>query len=70
MMKVKLRFGDALKIGDTTVKLEERSGQLACLVIDAPRSVEVRLDRAQGQQMNQEVARQPSDFYRQSLIAR
>lgn len=39
---IDLKFGDVLKIGDTEVRLEKKSGQLARLVITADKSIEVK----------------------------
>lgn len=41
-MKIDLRPGEVLKIGDVTVKLVKKSGQLASLVIEADRSIPIR----------------------------
>lgn len=40
-MKVDLRIGEVLQIGDAIVVLEHKSGRVARLVIHAPRSVQV-----------------------------
>lgn len=38
-LKIDLRPGESLKIGNATVKLVKKSGQLASLVVEADRSV-------------------------------
>ncbi len=40
-LKIDLRPGESLKIGDTVVKLVKKSGQLASLVIIADKSVPI-----------------------------
>ncbi len=35
-LAVDLKVGDTLKIGDASIRLEKKSGQLARLVVDAP----------------------------------
>ncbi len=45
MVKIDLRFGEQLRIGDATVRLERKTGQLACLVIDAPHEIPVKRER-------------------------
>jgi hypothetical protein len=42
MLKIDLRPGEKLQIGDATVTLVQKSGQLASLVIDADRSIPVK----------------------------
>lgn len=42
MIKIDLRYGEHLRIGDAVVRLERKTGQLACLVVDAPKEVPVR----------------------------
>lgn len=46
MLKIDIRPGETLKIGDAIVKLVHKSGQVACLVIDAPKSVEIQREKA------------------------
>lgn len=46
MLKIDLRPGDEIKVGDATVKMIHKSGQLACLVIDAPKNVPIERVRA------------------------
>ncbi|MFG1462110.1 hypothetical protein V5F77_04350 [Xanthobacter sp. DSM 24535] len=46
MMKFDLRVGERLVIGNTTIRLERKTGQLACLVVDAARDLVVRRERA------------------------
>lgn len=41
-LTVDLKPGQKLQIGDATVTMEAKSGQLARLVIDAPKSVAVK----------------------------
>lgn len=42
MIKIDLKVGEKLQIGDATLVLEQKSGQLARLVIDADKSVPVK----------------------------
>lgn len=42
MLKIDLRPGEKLRIGDAVITLEQKSGQLARLVIDADKSIPVR----------------------------
>lgn len=42
MIKMDLRPGEKLRIGDAVITLEQKSGQLARLVIDADKSIPVR----------------------------
>lgn len=42
MLKQDLRPGEELQIGDAIVKLVKKSGQVASLVISAPRSVQIK----------------------------
>ena len=41
MLKIELRVGESVKIGDATVTLEEKSGKIARISIDAPKSVPI-----------------------------
>ncbi|NTE96694.1 carbon storage regulator [Agrobacterium tumefaciens] len=41
-MKIDLRPGQSVQIGDVTVKMVKKSGQVACLVIEADKSVPIR----------------------------
>lgn len=41
-MTVDIKPGQKLQIGDATITLEQKSGQLARLVIDAPKSVTIK----------------------------
>ncbi len=41
-ISIDLKVGEALKIGDTVLRLESKSGQLARLVIDADKSIPVK----------------------------
>lgn len=41
-IKVDLRVGESLRIGDAVIVLEQKSGQLARLVIEADKSIPVR----------------------------
>lgn len=41
-IKVDLRVGETLRIGDAVIVLEQKSGQLARLVIEADKSIPVR----------------------------
>lgn len=42
MLRIDLKPGEKLQIGDATVTLEQKSGQLARLVIDADKSIPVK----------------------------
>ena len=41
MMYVDLKINDTIKIGDIVIKLLDKSGRLARLSVDAPKSVSV-----------------------------
>lgn len=41
-LKIDLRPGETLQIGEATVAWEQKSGQLVRLVIDAPKTVPVK----------------------------
>lgn len=41
MLKIELRVGESVKIGDAVVTLEEKSGRTARLAIKAPESVPI-----------------------------
>lgn len=41
MLKIDLRVGDSVKIGDTVITLEDKSGRIARLAIKAPQSVPI-----------------------------
>ena len=41
MLKLELRVGESVRIGDAVVTLEEKSGRIARLAIKAPQSVEI-----------------------------
>lgn len=41
-MKIDLRPGQILMVGDVAIKVVKKSGQLASLVIDADRSIPIR----------------------------
>ena len=43
-----IRPNQTITIGDTTVRLERKSGQIARLVIDAPEQVRITLPRQTG----------------------
>lgn len=43
-----IKPNETITIGDTTVRLERKSGQLARLVIDAPEQVRITLPRQAG----------------------
>ena len=46
MLKLELRVGESLKIGDAIITLEEKSGKVARLAIEAAKSVPIhRVDR-------------------------
>ncbi len=46
-LSIDLKPGQKLQVGEATITLEQKSGQLARLVIDAPKSVAVKkLDSA------------------------
>lgn len=49
-LKIDLRPGDVLMIGDVTLKMVKKSGQLACIVIDADKSVPIRRVTAEPEQ--------------------
>ena len=40
-MKIDLRVGESVKIGDTVITLEDKSGRIARLAIKAPQSVPI-----------------------------
>lgn len=42
MMNIDLRIGERLLVGDTVIRLERKSGQIARLVVDAARDLVVR----------------------------
>lgn len=42
MLKIELRPGQAISIGDTIVTLEAKSGQVARLAVEAPKAVQVQ----------------------------
>ena len=42
MLKLELRVGESVKIGDATVTLEDKSGKIARLSIDAAKSVPIQ----------------------------
>ncbi len=42
MLKIEIRVGESVKIGDATVTLEDKSGKIARLSIDAPKSVPIQ----------------------------
>ena len=42
MLKIDLRPGEELQVGDAIVKMVHKSGQLACLVIDAPKETPIK----------------------------
>lgn len=46
MLKIDLRPGDEIQVGDATVKLVHKSGQVACLVIDAPKELPIKRAKA------------------------
>lgn len=41
-LKIDLRPGQAVQVGDVTFKLVKKSGQIACIVIEADKSVTIR----------------------------
>ncbi|WP_288075948.1 carbon storage regulator [Pseudomonas sp.] len=41
-LKIDLRPGQSVQIGDVVVKMVKKSGQVACLVIEADKSVPIR----------------------------
>lgn len=41
MLKIDVRVGETIKVGDALIRVAEKSGQLASLVIDAPKSVKI-----------------------------
>jgi sRNA-binding carbon storage regulator CsrA len=42
VLKIEIRVGESVKIGDATVTLEDKSGKIARLSIDAPKSVPIQ----------------------------
>ena len=48
-LKIDLRPGQSLQIGNATVKLVKKSGQLACLIIEADKNVIIRRPEEGGQ---------------------
>lgn len=40
-LKIDLRVGETLQVGDARLKLVRKAGQVATLVIDAPREVKI-----------------------------
>lgn len=46
MIKVNMRVGDSISIGDTIIRLDERSGQGASFSVDAKIGVPVRRIKA------------------------
>lgn len=42
MLKVDLRPGQSIQVGDATIRLVKKSGQVASLVIDADKSVPIK----------------------------
>ncbi len=42
MLKIELRVGESVKIGDAVVTLDEKSGRVARLSIEAPLSVPIK----------------------------
>lgn len=42
MLKLELKVGESVKIGDAIVTLEDKSGRVARLAIEAPRSVPIQ----------------------------
>jgi hypothetical protein len=49
MLRIDLRPGEAITIGDTVVTLEDKSGKIARLSVQADRSIPVRRVPEQGQ---------------------
>ena len=41
-MKIDLRPGESITVGDIVIRMVKKSGQLASLVIDAPKSVQIK----------------------------
>jgi sRNA-binding carbon storage regulator CsrA len=41
-LKIDLRPGQSVQIGDVTVKMVKKSGQIASLVIEAPQDVQIK----------------------------
>jgi sRNA-binding carbon storage regulator CsrA len=41
LLKIDLRVGESVKIGDTVITLEDKSGRIARLAIKAPQSVPI-----------------------------
>lgn len=50
-MRIDLRAGDKIQIGDVTITLEEKSGQRARLNVEAPDSVRIAKKAAESQIM-------------------
>lgn len=48
MLKIDLKPGEAISIGNATVRLEAKSGQVARIVIEADKSIPVQRVQQQG----------------------
>lgn len=48
-LKIDLRPGETVTIGDVTVKLVKKSGQLASLVIEADKTIPIKGPQSQGE---------------------
>lgn len=58
-LKIDLRPGQAVQVGDVTFKLVKKSGQIACIVIEADKSVAIRrLEDTEQSQLPQTLALQ------------
>lgn len=42
MLKLELKVGESVRIGDAVVTLEDKNGRIARLAIEAPRSVPIQ----------------------------
>ena len=48
MLKIELRVGESIRIGDATVTLEEKSGKIARFSVDADKSIPIQRVQATG----------------------
>lgn len=56
MLRIELRPGEAITIGDAVVTLEDKSGKIARLAVQADKSIPVRRVQEQGPSVAQMVA--------------
>lgn len=57
MMNFDLRIGERLLVGDTVIRLERKSGQIARLVVDAAPDLVVRREADNGVQVKRQTMR-------------